>query len=279
MLALAVLTPIEHAVSSVIVAIHSGLAPLAGTHAGWAWALSIVGLVAAIRVVLFPLFAKQSRNMRQMQLLQPRMKAIQRQYKDDKQTQQQELMKLYREAGVNPASGCLPLIVQGPIFFALYRVLYDIKPPFTHVPGMSAGTARDVGVSTLFGTPISAAFNSSAVYLHQLATSYHAAVASQATVRVVTAAFIVAMAVATFITSRQSMARSQTVQAEGGAEPNPMLRQQKLILYVMPLFLAVFGYRVPLGALIYWLSNNVFTLVQQHFLYRRMDAEAAAGAP
>jgi YidC/Oxa1 family membrane protein insertase len=93
-------------------------------------------------------------------------------------------------------------------------------------------------------------------------------------VKIVTAAFIIAMSAATFVTTRQSMARSQAAQ---GAADNPMMRQQKAIMYVMPLFLVVFGYRVPLGALIYWLSNNVFTMVQQHFLFQRMDAENAAG--
>ncbi|MFL6138949.1 MAG: membrane protein insertase YidC [Frankiaceae bacterium] len=279
MLATSVLAPIEQVVSRFIVIVHSGLGHLAGSHQGWAWALSIVALVAVIRVLLFPLFAKQSRSMRQMQLLQPKVKELQRKYADDKQTQQQELMKLYRETGVNPLGGCLPLIVQGPIFFALYRVLYNVRPDFSHVQGMTQPQAQDMGVSTLFGTPIAAAFSSSKHYLDQLAAPpYNAHVGSPATIKVVTAAFIIAMSLATFITTRQSMARSQAAQAGSGAD-NPLMRQQKAIMYVMPLFLLVFGYKVPLGALIYWLSNNVFTMVQQHFLFRRMDAEASGGTP
>jgi YidC/Oxa1 family membrane protein insertase len=275
-LAASVLSPIEEVVSQFIVLVHSGLRHIAGSHQGWAWALAIVALVAVIRILLFPLFAKQSRSMRQMQLLQPKVKELQRKYADDKQTQQQELMKLYRETGVNPLGGCLPLIVQGPIFFALYRVLYNVRPPFTKVTGMNPAQAQDFGVSTLFGTPIAAAFNSSKSYLHTLATApYDAHVGSSTTVKIVTGLFIVAMSAATFVTTRQSMARTVAAQASSGQD-NPLMRQQKVIMYVMPLFLLVFGYRVPLGALIYWLSNNVFTMIQQHFLYRRMDAEAAA---
>jgi YidC/Oxa1 family membrane protein insertase len=270
-----VLAPIEQVVSHFIVAVHSGLAHVAGGHQGWAWALAIVALVAVIRILLFPLFAKQSRSMRQMQLLQPKIKELQRKYADDKQAQQQELMKLYKETGVNPLGGCLPLIIQAPIFFALYRVLYSIRPPFKHVTGMTAQQAHDAGISTLFGTPIAAAFNSSNAILDRL-SSEGAHVASPTTVKIVTALFIVAMSAATFVTTRQSMARSQAAQATSGAD-NPMLRQQKMIMYAMPVFLAVFGYRVPLGALIYWLANNVFTMIQQHFLFRKMDAEASGG--
>jgi YidC/Oxa1 family membrane protein insertase len=216
--------------------------------------------------------------MRQMQLLQPKIKELQRKYADDKQTQQQELMKLYKETGVNPLGGCLPLIIQAPIFFALYRVLYSIRPSqFHHVTGMTFDQARDAGTSTLFGTPIAAAFNSSQRLLDQL-SSEGAHVASPTTVKIVTALFIVAMSAATFVTTRQSMARSQAAQASSGTD-NPMLRQQKMIMYAMPVFLAVFGYRVPLGALIYWLANNVFTMIQQHFLFRKMDAEASGEAP
>jgi YidC/Oxa1 family membrane protein insertase len=274
-LATSVLSPLENVVSWFIVHVHSVFDPLFGSHQGWAWALAIVALVAVIRILLFPLFAKQSRSMRQMQLLQPKVKELQRKYKDDKQTQQQELMKLYRETGVNPLGGCLPLLIQGPIFFALYRVLYNVRPPFQHVTGMTQGQAKDFGISTLFGTPIAAAFSSSKRYLNELASApYNAHVGSPTTVKIVTGLFIIAMSAATFITTRQSMARSQAAQAGSGTD-NPILRQQKAIMYVMPLFLLVFGYKVPLGALIYWLSNNVFTMVQQHFLFRRMDAEAA----
>lgn len=273
MLATSVLAPLENVVSWFIVNVHSGIDPLFGSHHGWAWALSIVALVAVIRILLFPLFAKQSRSMRQMQLLQPKVKEIQRKFSDDKQAQQQELMTLYRENKVNPLGGCLPLLVQGPIFFALYQVLYHVRPPSWHVTGMTVDQARDAGTSTLWGTPIAAGFNATQRLLDDL-TREGANVGSLTTVKIVTAAFIVAMSAATFVTTRQSMARSQAAQ---GTADNPMMRQQKVIMYVMPLFLLVFGYRVPLGALIYWLSNNVFTMVQQHFLFRRMDAEGAGG--
>lgn len=276
---LGVFEPIENVISKFIVSVNSVLAHVGGDHQGWTWALSIVLLVACIRVVLFPLFAKQSRSMRKMQTIQPQMKELQRRYADDKQTLNQEMMKLYRESGTNPIGGCLPLIVQAPIFISLYRVLTHVTPPFTKVQGMSVAHAQDLGLSTIAGTPISAKFTSQETFLSSLDTKAHelygGSVSGPTAVKIVCAVFILAMSIATFVTTRQSMARSAAMQAQTGTD-NPLLRQQKLIMYVMPLFLAVFGVNVPLGALIYWLSNNVFTMIQQHFLYRKMDAEDAA---
>ena len=113
-------------VSWVIVQFHSLYGAIFGPDTGWAWGLSIVSLVILIRICLIPLFVKQIKSTRDMQALQPEMKAIQERYKNDKQRQSEEMMKLYKETGTNPLSSCLPILAQSPFFFALYHVLNGI---------------------------------------------------------------------------------------------------------------------------------------------------------
>lgn len=113
-------------VSWIIVQFHKLYGAVFGPDTGWAWGLSIVSLVVLIRICLIPLFVKQIKSTRNMQALQPKMKAIQERYKNDKQRQSEEMMKLYKETGTNPLSSCLPILAQSPFFFALYHVLSKI---------------------------------------------------------------------------------------------------------------------------------------------------------
>ena len=117
---------LETAVSWILVTFHALLTPIFGAASGAAWGLSIVGLVIVIRVLLIPLFVKQIKAQRNLQILQPQMKEIQQKYAGDRQRQSEEMMKLYRETGTNPLASCLPIILQAPIFFALFGVLQSI---------------------------------------------------------------------------------------------------------------------------------------------------------
>ncbi len=116
------LAPLYEAVAWILSTIHSGLAHL--TTASWTWGLSIVLLTVCMRLLLFPLFMKQIKSQREMQLLQPKIAELKKKYPDDRQRQSQEQMALFKEHGVNPLAGCLPLLVQMPIFFALFGVLH-----------------------------------------------------------------------------------------------------------------------------------------------------------
>ena len=116
------LDPLYGAVAWILSTIHSGLSHL--TTASWTWGLSIVLLTVCMRLLLFPLFMKQMKSQREMQLLQPKIAELKKKYPDDRQRQSQEQMALFKEHGVNPLAGCLPLLVQMPIFFALFGVLH-----------------------------------------------------------------------------------------------------------------------------------------------------------
>ena len=282
------MTPFYEAIAWLVVHIHDGLAHIFGADSGASWALSIVLLTVAMRLLLFPLFVKQIRNQRAMQLLQPKMKELQAKYKNDKERLNQEMMALWKEAGTNPLSGCLPILVQIPVFFALFRVLNSLKPK----GGIPAGThcapptdptvcfdahygipvhqVQSAASAKIFGVPIAAAFNSSEHTLALLG-------ASSTATKVLTAIMIVLMGASTFYTQRQLMARSKS---QGGATAQ-MAQQQKILLYVLPLTFAIFGYRFPVGVLLYWLTTNVWSMGQQYFVIRRMDggpAAATAGA-
>ena len=128
----AILNPLYNLVSGVIVLIHKALTPIFGKDSGVTWALSIMGLVVLIRIVLIPLFVKQIKSQRALTALQPQMKAIQAKYKDDRQKQSEEMMKLYKEHKTNPLASCFPILAQAPIFFALFTVLNGIAKDVPH---------------------------------------------------------------------------------------------------------------------------------------------------
>jgi YidC/Oxa1 family membrane protein insertase len=273
--------PFYEAIAWLVVHIHTGLTHIFGSGSATAWALSIVLLTVAMRLLLFPLFVKQIKNQRAMQLLQPKMKELQAKYKNDKEKLNQEMMALWREHGANPFAGCLPLVLQIPVFIALFRVLNSLKPgcgtgsatcftfhgaKFDHHYGISSHLVASAATAKIFGVPISAAFNSTSSTLSQLG-------AHATTVKIVTAVMIVLMGATTFFTQRQLMARNN---ASGAG--SQMAQQQKVLLYVLPLTFAIFGYRFPLGVLLYWLTTNVWSMAQQAVVIRRMDTGGAATA-
>src|SRR5690349_19987957 len=111
------------------------------SNGGWAWALSIAGLTIVIRTLLIPLFVRQIRCSANMQLLQPKMKELQKEYGHDREKVGQEMMKLYKETGTNPFSSCLPLLLQSPIFLAMFRVLDYASKGKTHASIMDPHVA------------------------------------------------------------------------------------------------------------------------------------------
>ena len=266
------LDPFYNAVAWLIVHIHAGLAPVFGAGSGAAWALSIVLLTMAMRLLLFPLFVKQIKSQRAMSALQPQMKELQAKYKNDKERLNQEMMALWRENGTNPLAGCLPVIVQIPVFFALFRVLNSLHPDskgvyHAHFNGiLTEHLTQQASLAKVFGVPIGASFSSSS---HTL-TLLHASATS---VKLLSVILIVAMAASTFITQRQLMARNA---ASGMAQ---MPQQQKTLLYVLPVIFALFGFKFPLGVLLYWLTTNFWSMAQQAVVIRRMDAAPATAGP
>ena len=240
-------------VSWVIVQFHKLYGAIFGPDTGWAWGLSIVSLVVLIRICLIPLFVKQIKSTRNMQVLQPKMKAIQERYKSDKQRQSEEMMKLYKETGTNPLSSCLPIIAQSPFFFALYHVLSAIASN-KKIGVIDQSLLDSARQAHIFGAPLAAKFMDSAEKVDALG-------ASLTDVRVVTAIMIVMMSASQFFTQRQLMTKNVDLTVK-----TPYMQQQKMLMYIFPLIFAVMGINFPVGVLVYWLTTNVWTMGQQMYV-------------
>ncbi|MFJ2174289.1 membrane protein insertase YidC [Streptomyces sp. NPDC087851] len=240
-------------VSWVIVQFHSLYGMIFGPDTGWAWGLSIVSLVVLIRICLIPLFVKQIKSTRNMQVLQPKMKAIQERYKNDKQRQSEEMMKLYKETGTNPLSSCLPILAQSPFFFALYHVLSSIASGKT-IGVINQELLDSARQAHIFGAPLAAKFLDSSEKVASLN-------ASLTDVRIVTAIMIILMSASQFYTQRQLMTKNVDLTVK-----TPYMQQQKMLMYIFPLIFAVTGVNFPVGVLVYWLTTNVWTMGQQMYV-------------
>lgn len=239
---------LENIVSWVLYAFHAATASVFGADSGWAWGLAIVGLVVLIRVLLIPLFVKQIKSMRNMQLIQPQVKEIQKKYAGDRERQSQELMKLYRETGTNPLSSCLPILAQAPIFFALFTVLQKIAKNET-VGFITSDLLVSARSADFFGAPLYGTFT------HRDETGNPSATL------IVTVILIILMTATTFLTQRQLIVKNT-------APDNPMVQQQKVMLYLFPIIFAVSGINFPVGVLTYWFTTNVWTMGQQFYVIR-----------
>ncbi len=251
-----ILNPLYYAVSWIIVQFHSFFSLIFNKDSGAAWGLSIVSLVVLIRICLIPLFVKQIKATRNMQALQPKMKAIQERYKSDKQRQSEEMMKLYKESGTNPLSSCLPILAQSPFFIALYQVLNKIAGGH-EVGVLDQELVDSARRAHIFGAPIASKFMDSASKVESLGSTL-------TDVRVVTVIMIVLMSLSQFYTQRQLMTKNVDLTVK-----TPFMQQQKMLMYVFPIMFAVFGINFPVGVLVYWLTTNVWTLGQQMFVIRR----------
>ena len=257
-----ILRPLEIVVAWIMVSFHDALTSIGfSASSGLTWALSIVGLVIVIRVLLIPLFVKQIKASRGLQLVQPEIKKIQQKYKGktdqaSRQAMTQETMAVYKENGTNPLASCLPIVLQAPIFFALFRVLNGLSGIASGAKQPSGAMTRSVASSaehsTLFGAQLSSSFLGS----------------SELSVKILTIMLIVLMSASTFTSQRQLMMKNMPA----AALDNPMAQQQKILLYVLPLVFAVSGVNFPIGVLLYWLTTNVWSMGQQFYVIRRMPA-------
>ena len=246
-----ILDPLYWVVSGVMVSIHKALSPVFGGASGVTWTLSIMGLVVLIRTILIPLFVKQIKSQRALTALAPEMKKIQQKYKDDRQKQSEELMKLYKTHKTNPMASCFPILAQAPIFFALFTVLNGIgKNPPQARGVLTSEIAAQMAKAEFFGAPISQTFLGS----------------SDGTVKIVTVFLIFLMSLTTFTTQRQLMVKGMP---KLDSSNNMMLQQQKIMLYLFPIIFAVSGVNFPIGVLIYWSTTNFWTWGQQFYVIKR----------
>jgi YidC/Oxa1 family membrane protein insertase len=264
-----IMFPFKWFVSIIMVGFHEGLSAIGLPAAnGWTWTLSIIGLVLVIRAALIPVFVKQIKAQRGMQLLQPDLKKMQDKYKGktdqlSRQAMSQEQMAMYKKHGTNPFSACLPMLIQMPFFFALFQVLSGISAAKDQGAGIGAMSHEQVvqfDESSIFGAPLSA------VLLRNDS--------GNVAVTVLTIVMILAMTASQFITQKQIMAKNMSEEAMA----SPFMRQQKMMLYILPVVFGVGGINFPIGVLIYWTTTNLWTMAQQFFVIRRMPTPGSPAA-
>jgi YidC/Oxa1 family membrane protein insertase len=268
-----VLNFIYYPVSAILWFWHKAFGYVLGPGNGFAWALAVVFLVFTLRAVLFKPFVSQVRSMRKMQEFAPEIQKLKKKYGDDRQKMATEMQKLQSEHGVNPLGGCLPVLVQIPVFIGLFHVLRSFNRPF-----LSAEANREVGNyvfsavdvrsfldAHLFGVPLSAFITEPAELLSRYGDI------SRWQIAAVAIPLTIVAGVLTHLTAKHSVERQTAAQA---ANPQAAM-MNKLMVYLFPVGVVAGGPFFPLAILLYWLSNNLWTLAQQRVVYQRIDAEEA----
>ncbi len=255
------------AISWVMARWHSLFSLFLDPAGGITWALSIVFLVITLRIILFPLFVKQIKSQRAMQELQPEIAKLRKQYGSDRQGLAVAMQALQKERGVNPLAGCLPILPQIPIFFALFHVLRRLAPGKDGLYSWTDELTEQAAEAELFGAPISSQFFMQGDKLELLDLPG----VTESGIRVVAFTLMVIMCATTYITQKQIMKRSGPVEGQAAMV-------QKFLLYVMPASLFVSGFFFPIGVLLYWMTNNLWTLGQQFFVLRRMPPPGSDAA-
>lgn len=255
-----ILFPLKWVVAHIMVGSHNVFSFLGvDSDSGWGWVLSIITLTVVIRVLLIPLFVRQIKASRSMQIVQPEIQKLQKRYKGrtdtaSRQAMQQEMMAIYKEAGTSPFASCMPMILQMPIFFSLFRVLIGVKDIaggtyYTdHIGPLDQAVALQIEGSEIFGASLSSTFLGSDVI----------------SVKIITAVLVVLMSASMLFTQRQLTMKNMPASALN----NPMAKQQKMLMYLLPGVFVVSGVSFPIGVLLYWTTSNVWSMGQQWAVIR-----------
>lgn len=276
---------IYYPVSGILWVWHKVFGAVLGDDNGIAWALSVMFLVFTLRAILYKPFVKQVRTTRQMQELQPQIKALQKKYSKDRQRMALEMQKLQKEHGFNPVMGCLPVLLQAPVFIGLFHVLRSFnrtgegygqlgmsieENANTANYFFSAADVQSFLSARLFGAPISSFITMPKEQLESFGE--YGTVPTVLNVAAVAIPLMVIASVATHFNSRASVARQS---AAAAANPQSAI-MNKLALWVFPLGVLVGGPFLMIAILLYWVSNNIWTYAQQHLVFRKIDAEEDA---
>jgi YidC/Oxa1 family membrane protein insertase len=264
-------SPLISAFQAIMVFIHNNLV-------GGSWGLAIVGLTVTIRAVLVPLTFRQLKSMQEMQRLAPEINKLKEKYKDDKQRQQQELMKFYQENKINPLASCLPLLLQLPVLISLFYMLRtDLKKKicgdqllhyFNTTSGVGAKYHASHAVSSVAHLPSKFISDTSCntVAPHSAKFLFLPDITNKAT----------GAALAVLIVLYVGSQLASTLIATATADPT-----QRRLMLILPVVFVVILYRYPAGLLVYWITTNLWTIGQQYLIRRHMGplakpAETAA---
>jgi YidC/Oxa1 family membrane protein insertase len=259
------LWPIKWVIEAILVAFHTGLTAIGmSPAAGITWILSITGLVLVVRAALIPIFVRQIKSQRRMLEVAPQLKKIQDKYKGKKdqysrEAMSRETMELYKRTGTNPFSSCLPLLLQMPIFFGLFSVLNDAQHNKSGVGLLNAELSSQFANAEFLGAPLRLSISTAE---------------GNVAVIVIAAIMVVLMTGSQFITQLQIMSKNQSPEMKA----SPMYRQQRVLLYLLPLVFAFSGFTFPLGVMTYWLVSNFWTMGQQFIVIRNMPTPGSEAA-
>lgn len=255
-----ILFPLKWVVAQIMVGSHNVFTYLGmNPESGWGWVLSIITLTVVIRVLLIPLFVRQIKASRSMQIVQPEIQKLQKKYKGrtdtaSRQAMQQEMMAIYKEAGTSPFASCMPMLLQMPIFFSLFRVLIAVKDiangtyRVEKIGPLDQAVAAQIEASEIFGASLSSTFLGSDVF----------------SVKIITAVLVLLMSASMLFTQRQLTMKNMPA----SALDNPMARQQKMLMYLLPGVFVISGISFPIGVLLYWTTSNVWSMGQQWWVIR-----------
>lgn len=268
-----ILWPLKWVVELVLVAWHAlftaiGLPPADGIT----WVLSIVGLVIVVRAALIPLFVRQIKSQRKMMEIAPELRKVQEKYRGkrdqlSREAMSRETMALYKKHGTTPVSSCLPLLVQMPIFFALFSVLNDVQkvrdnPNFSGVGLLNNELTQQFYDAKLFGV----------ASLHE--TLINAFESNNVTAIIILLTLVVLMIASQFFTQLQIISKNLSPEAKTGQA----YQMQKIMLYVLPFAFVFSGVFFPLGVVIYWFVSNLWTMGQQFLVIREMPTPGSDAA-
>ncbi len=234
--------PLIDVFQSILVFIHNNLIS--------SWGLSIVLMTVFIRALMIPLFVRQMHSMRRLQQHMPELKAIQAKYKEDKQRQQQEVMKFYSENKVNPFASCLPLAAQFPVFISLF---YMLRQSLRHDICPSLNPHAHASVTHACGSVPAAHF----LFIHDLTSP-----GTGATLVVLMLLYVGSQVASSLLMSTPTMDKNQ-----------------RYMMLAMPLIFVIFVFRFPTGLLVYWITTNLWTILQGYVIRRRMGPPPAPATP
>ena len=229
-------------------------------HVGFSWGVSIIALTILMRAILLPLTVKQFHSMQKLQRMQPQMKAIQARYKDDKQRQQQEIMKFYKENEINPLGSCLPLVAQIPVFISLFYMLRknlrpDICPQTQHVYQLKYAAMHHITLAQAAGHTTPCGPNNGAGFL------FIPDLTDKAT------GLVLIVLLLLYVGSQLASSLMMS---------SPMMdKQQRNLMLLLPLVFVVIVINFPAGLLVYWITTNLWTMGQQYTVRRLIGTPPA----
>jgi len=251
----AMMQPLYWAISGLMVLFHGVWSPLFGTDSGVSWTLAIVTLTLVVRTLMIPLFVKQINSSRALQMLQPKIQELQKKHGSDRERVAREMQKLYAEEGVNPMASCFPMLLQMPVFWALFRVLQGVAD--NQIRGYWFQTSPDL-VASLQGADLFGARLAGRIFpLDPFGAT-----------QILGIVMIAVLVITLFLTQLQLMRKNMPPEALSG----PMAQSQKVMLYIFPIMYAASSAVLPLGVLVYWSASNVWTMAQQGLLIRNNPA-------